>query len=592
VKEGDMTSTQQAIARPAVFVALLAALAGCAGSPETESPEYSISGTVSGPAGVTVTLSGAATGQTTTDGAGHYAFAGLANGSYTVTPSLPGYVLGPANRPVTLAGGNATGADFGAAAAPVASLMYDDFSSGGLRGAKWDSRQMSAGIASQRAVLTHAASAVAPSASASTALFVLPPANQEVTRFQTEITVPSASATGDTEARTGIDLLFQPPADRLQSPFNYQNALYVRLVLARTATGFVAKRQVFACYNDQRDCAHSVGVGVYSGNWLLFPTVVAGTTYTISISVNTSTKVVSFAISGGVLSLNAAIDLSGVTVPFTPDLSASNFYSARLLAGARGTTGGGDGSVAAQFDNVYVGTAANGATASLFDDFDSGSTVDGSRWTSTSSGAQGSSALIASGALHVGLEQMDSPGAIGVNLADKSASALQADVTVTQHTASGGGRIGPRISQALYNDGSNGSGTAPDLNGPNSQVGDLHAVLSMTGTDVSYAVVRCETALCKDTSFVQPYTSLGTITLGTTHTLYLNWDAASRRVAFLLDGQGVAFDPVAAGYAYSGAPRWPMKRLSANAGAAAVADLFGSGSSGAVAATFDDVKTN
>ncbi|MCI4398646.1 MAG: metallophosphoesterase, partial [Acidobacteria bacterium] len=53
------------------------------------SATYSISGTVSGAAtsGVTMTLSGAASKTTTTASDGTYTFSGLANGSYTVTPS-------------------------------------------------------------------------------------------------------------------------------------------------------------------------------------------------------------------------------------------------------------------------------------------------------------------------------------------------------------------------------------------------------------------------------------------------------------------------------------------------------------------------
>ena len=47
---------------------------------------WSISGTITGGSGATVTLSGAASATTTADGSGNYTFSGLANGSYTVTP--------------------------------------------------------------------------------------------------------------------------------------------------------------------------------------------------------------------------------------------------------------------------------------------------------------------------------------------------------------------------------------------------------------------------------------------------------------------------------------------------------------------------
>jgi len=65
-------------------------------SPSSGSP-YIISGTVtSGGAvlpGVTITLSGTSSGTATTDANGDYSFTGLADGSYTVTPSLTGYTF-------------------------------------------------------------------------------------------------------------------------------------------------------------------------------------------------------------------------------------------------------------------------------------------------------------------------------------------------------------------------------------------------------------------------------------------------------------------------------------------------------------------
>jgi Carboxypeptidase regulatory-like domain len=78
---------------------------------------YSISGTVatsggSALAGVTITLSGAASGTTTTDANGNYNFGGLANGSYTITPSLTGYTFSPAYLTVSISDGDVAGENF------------------------------------------------------------------------------------------------------------------------------------------------------------------------------------------------------------------------------------------------------------------------------------------------------------------------------------------------------------------------------------------------------------------------------------------------------------------------------------------------
>ncbi len=99
---------------------LLGTLAACGGGSTTPPPPattYSISGTISGAASVTVALSGAATATTTTDGAGGYTFTGLANGAYTVTPSKAGYAFSPLSTAVTVAGASSTGRNFTATAA-------------------------------------------------------------------------------------------------------------------------------------------------------------------------------------------------------------------------------------------------------------------------------------------------------------------------------------------------------------------------------------------------------------------------------------------------------------------------------------------
>ncbi len=83
----------------------------------TGTTTYSISGTItlngSGLSGVTVTA-GSATATTGTTGA--YTISGLANGTYTVTPSKRGYTFSPTNYSVTISGANVTGKNFTAAA--------------------------------------------------------------------------------------------------------------------------------------------------------------------------------------------------------------------------------------------------------------------------------------------------------------------------------------------------------------------------------------------------------------------------------------------------------------------------------------------
>jgi hypothetical protein len=84
------------------------------------SATYSISGTVTTSggalAGVTMSLSGTASGITTTDTNGNYSFGGLVNGSYTVIPSLTGYTFSPTSLAVTVNGGDVTGQNFTATA--------------------------------------------------------------------------------------------------------------------------------------------------------------------------------------------------------------------------------------------------------------------------------------------------------------------------------------------------------------------------------------------------------------------------------------------------------------------------------------------
>ncbi|NOU00147.1 MAG: hypothetical protein HOO95_01025 [Gallionella sp.] len=106
------------------------AIAACGGGGGSSSPTpaatYSISGAVSGAVlpGVAISLTGTSIKSTTTDAMGNYTFTGLANGSYTVTPSLAGNSFSPAGTAVSVSGANVSNTNFVAAALGVGASTY------------------------------------------------------------------------------------------------------------------------------------------------------------------------------------------------------------------------------------------------------------------------------------------------------------------------------------------------------------------------------------------------------------------------------------------------------------------------------------
>jgi len=102
---------------------------------------YSISGHVSyagsvviGFRDVTMTLSGDASDTTTTDESGNYVFSDLADGSYTVTPSMNGYTFTPLESPVPVVGADETNVDFTATGPSYSISGYVQSRIGGVSG--------------------------------------------------------------------------------------------------------------------------------------------------------------------------------------------------------------------------------------------------------------------------------------------------------------------------------------------------------------------------------------------------------------------------------------------------------------------------
>jgi hypothetical protein len=88
---------------------------------------FAIQGSVSGGAGATLTLGGAAAGTTTADNAGGYVFNGLSNGAYTVTAAKPGYAIAPDVQNITINGASVTSVNFTAVPPTMTRAnSYDD----------------------------------------------------------------------------------------------------------------------------------------------------------------------------------------------------------------------------------------------------------------------------------------------------------------------------------------------------------------------------------------------------------------------------------------------------------------------------------
>ncbi len=79
----------------------------------SEGKTYTVEGIIhegsSGRSDVSVLITGNSVNQTKiTDSNGYYAFSGLANGTYTITPSKSGYTFNPPSRGVTISGSDKT----------------------------------------------------------------------------------------------------------------------------------------------------------------------------------------------------------------------------------------------------------------------------------------------------------------------------------------------------------------------------------------------------------------------------------------------------------------------------------------------------
>jgi hypothetical protein len=100
----------------------------------SSTPTWSVSGSA-GTSGATVT---AGTRSATSDAANAFTIAGLANGTYAVTPTKSGCTFAPASASVTVSSANLTGVNFTASCTGAATLFTDGFEAAG-----WSTAQVS-----------------------------------------------------------------------------------------------------------------------------------------------------------------------------------------------------------------------------------------------------------------------------------------------------------------------------------------------------------------------------------------------------------------------------------------------------------------
>jgi PKD repeat protein len=114
---------------------------------------YSISGaiTTAGGAGINGVTVSTGSNSTTTNASGAYTLSGVANGTYTLTPSLSGYTFSPVNRSVTVSDANVTGQNFTGTPPPnVPPVANFTFTTSGLTASFTDTSTDSDGTIASR----------------------------------------------------------------------------------------------------------------------------------------------------------------------------------------------------------------------------------------------------------------------------------------------------------------------------------------------------------------------------------------------------------------------------------------------------------
>jgi hypothetical protein len=384
--------------------------------------------------------------------------------------------------------------------------LYDDFSGGGINAAKWQNLEVVREIRSGK--LVSGLRAAGPSPINNSLLFANPSAVQS---FHTEARI--TSATLPTAGDCGLRLrgsFYNDGTTGSGALGDVRAELYALEANTGGQVGYV----VYRCTNS--DCS--------TLTYVIAPTIVKaitiGETHTLGIAWDGS--FFTFTVDGLPTVVNPRL-VQPVVNP-TPQVSLKMLTSQVTIFPPGGT-----GSVAGEFDNVYV----NGA---LYDDF-SGTRLDPAKWDGAnlelvreiSGGRLVSKVTAADTALLYPRNRIRF-----VNT--KAVKTLQADVTVT-NSQSVGSSVSARLFGTFYNDGASTSGT--------DQTGDVAARLQIASSNggslnVNVLIDRCLDPQCNSSTTFGSFT-LGTVNLNETHTLFLQWTGSV--FVYGMDGVTASFDP-------------------------------------------------
>jgi len=458
--------------------------------------------------------------------------------------------------------------------------LYDPLCGDTLDGMKWQTPLFSRGVANNAMVLSSQIANMESRQVKFISYQTLMNVNtaSRVSTLTADITVPASSASraANAEIRAIMRIVYQPPANRLQFPGGNLDQLLMEVGLMDNGSGLKAVRNFRHCDNASCSVRSTTGIA-FSADPTGFTTTSTGqteapavydTTYTVSISLDESTGVLTWSFAGGAF---------GAGVPGTADptvyLGSNANWTGILLAGtgfsvaqlgARvvddSVSGGSAGSVAGRFANVHVGL--NNAAATLWDDFSGTAANSGptelrlDKWTQPGGPSGRNSMALNAGSLtgHIQSTSLNTGGfsasqAITFNN-PAAINTMQADVNVSTCANSVGGPLSDRVQLQgdFYNDGSLGANVAPDINQPNSAVGDVRAFLMLdckTG-QATFQIGHFITQTTLGPPMFNPANNVvanlpGPVT--GTHTLTLKWDPTTHAFTFQVDGTGITVDP-------------------------------------------------